>query len=155
MHISHDGSSNEEIIAYSDSDWAGDKESRKSITGNFVTCAQGPVSWVSRKQKTVALSSTEAEYMALSDCSRQLIWIKQLLKELQFNSDIPILHGDNQGSLFWSENAVTEKHSKHIDIRYHYICNLIEQKKIILNFIEGKNNPADILTRNLGGILFS
>ena len=120
-----------------------------------MTCAQGLVSWVSRKQKTIALSSTEAEYMALSDCSCQLIWIKQLLKELQFNSDIPILHGDNQGSLFWSENAVTEKHSKHIDIQYHYIHDLIERKEIILDFIKGKNNPADILTKNLRGILFS
>ena len=115
-HLKFDGSLNEGIITYSDSDWAGNKESQKSITGNFVTCAQGPVSWVSRKQKTVALSSMEAEYMALSDCSHQLIWIKQLLKESQFNSDIPILHGDNQGSFFWSENAVMEKHSKHIDI---------------------------------------
>jgi hypothetical protein len=67
--------SNSGIIAYSDSDWASDPQDRKSITGNFCTLANGPVSWLSCKQKTIALSSTEAEYMALSDCSRQLGWM--------------------------------------------------------------------------------
>ena len=65
----YNSASNKGIIAYSDSDWAGDKSSRKSVTGNIVTNTMGPISWISRKQKTIALSSTEAEYMALSDCS--------------------------------------------------------------------------------------
>jgi hypothetical protein len=68
MVLEFNGSSNQGIVAFSDSDWASDITDRKSVTGNFVTLGQGPISWLSRKQKTIALSSTEAEYMAISDC---------------------------------------------------------------------------------------
>jgi len=92
--------------------------------------------------------------MALSDCSRQLVWISSLLGELGMKPDLPVLHGDNMGSLFWASNPMTEKRSKHINIRYHYICDVIKQEKIDLAFIKGSKNPADILTKNLGQILF-
>ena len=75
----YNGLSNESLVAYSDSDWGQDHEHRKSTTGYFTMLAQGITSWLSRKQKSVALSSTEAEYMALSDCSRQLVWTSNLL----------------------------------------------------------------------------
>jgi len=116
--------------------------------------AQGITSWLSCKQKSVALSSTEAKYMVLSDCSCQLVWISNLLCEIGF--DIPILHlyGDNLGLLFWSTNPVQEKRSKHIDIRYHYVRDVIEDDKIKLYYIDEARNPADILTKNLDQILF-
>jgi hypothetical protein len=148
------GKAKHEVLAYSDSDWAQDPTSRRSITGNFCLIAKGPISWLSRRQKIVALSSTEAEYMALSDCSRQLVWISQLLNEIGYEIPVPILYGDNQGSIFWGENPIQEKRSKHIDIRYHYIREVVENKQIVPAFIEGKNNPADILTKNLERILF-
>jgi hypothetical protein len=150
----YNGNTNKSIVAYSDSNWASDKDSRKSITGNFVACADGPVSWISQKQKTVTLSSTEAEYMALSDCCRQLVWVNQLFDECGFTPATLILYGDNKGSIFWSKNPITEKRSKHIDIRYHYICNVVEKGHIILDFVKGTENPADILMKNLGQILF-
>jgi hypothetical protein len=109
------------IIAYSHSDWASDPQDRISITGNFCTLTDGPVSWLSCKQKTIALSSTEAEYMALSDCLQQLVWMSQLLTKVGFDISTPLLYGDNLGSLFWSTSKVQEKRSKHIDIQYHYI----------------------------------
>src|ERR1700731_3124990 len=77
-----DGASNKGLIAYTDSDYAGDPIQRRSITGYFLKLANGIISWQSRAQKTIALSSTEAEYMALSDCSRQTVWIKNVLTEL-------------------------------------------------------------------------
>ncbi|KAF7761821.1 hypothetical protein Agabi119p4_9813 [Agaricus bisporus var. burnettii] len=110
------GASNEALVAYSDSDWAQDPTNRKSVTGNYVTIAKGCVSWLSRKQKTVASSSTEAEYMALSDCSKQLVWMSQLLKEIGFDLPSPYLNADNEGSIFWASNPVQERRSKHIDI---------------------------------------
>jgi len=76
---------------------------------------------MSHQQKTVALSLTEAEYMALSDCGHQLAWAKSLLNEVSFNVPTPPIYGDNLGSLFWGSNTIQEKHSKHIDIHYHYI----------------------------------
>ncbi|KIJ16127.1 hypothetical protein PAXINDRAFT_48622, partial [Paxillus involutus ATCC 200175] len=111
-------------------------------------------SWASHTQTTVALSSTEAEYMALSDCSRQVVWIRSLLSELGYNlKPIPIC-GDNQGSIFMATNPITEKRSKHIDICYHYVRKVISQKKVEIYFIDGAANPADMFTKNLGHVKF-
>ena len=96
-------------MAYSDSDWATDPSNRKSHTGYLIKFANAPVCWVSHQQKTIALSSTEAEYMALSDCARQIRWIENLFGELGFPLESIPLIGDNQGSLFLSSNEVQEK----------------------------------------------
>ena len=150
----YDGDSNKGLIAFTDSDWASDKISRRSQTGFFFMIAGAAFAWQSRAQKTVALSSTEAKYMALSDCSRQAVWIKSLLSELGINV-LPIhINGDNQGSIFIGSNPVQEKRSKHIDIRYHYIRQCLEDKKISLYFVPGSENPADMFTKNLGKIKF-
>ena len=109
------------LVAFTDSDWAADKIWQRSITGYFFKLANGIILRRSHAQKTVALSSKEAEYMAISDCSWQVIWIKTLIKELRIEiRSIPI-YGDNQGSIFIASNAVQESHTKHIDICYHYM----------------------------------
>ena len=111
-------------------------------------------SWNSYAQKTIALSSTEAEYMVLSDCSHQVVWICSLMHELGYHfGPIPICR-DNQGSIFISSNSVTEKRTKHIDICYHYICEVIEKKYIELFFIDGNDNPTDLFTKNLSSVKF-
>ena len=90
--------------------------------------------------------------MALSDCSRECMWIRNMFKELGYVSrPIPIC-SDNQGALFVSQNAVTERRTKHIDIRYHYIRDVIEQGAVEVLFVPGVENPADIFTKNLGPI---
>jgi hypothetical protein len=119
--IGYDGKQEEGFIAYADADWASDHISRKSVTGYIIKLAGGAVSWVSQKQKTVALSSTEAEYMCLSDTTRQIVWIESLFKELNFDISNVALCGDNQGAIFLASNPAQEHRSKHIDIRYHYI----------------------------------
>ena len=144
-----DGSSDAGLIAYTDSDWASDPIKRRSITGYFFKLAGCIFSWQSQTQKTVALSSTETEYMALSDCSRQAVWIQSLLKELGISIlTIPIC-GDNQGSIFIGSNPIQEHRSKHIDIHYHYVWQLVEEKIIELFFVEGAENLADLFTKNL------
>jgi len=92
--------SNKSLVAYSDSDWDQDHEYCNSATGYFTMLTQGITSWLSHKQKSVALSSTEAKYMVLSDCSCQPIWTSNLLSEIGFDIPIPHLYGDNLGSLF-------------------------------------------------------
>jgi len=101
--------SNKSLVAYSDSDWDQDHKHRKSTTGYFTMLAQGITFWLSHKQKSVALPSTKAEYIALSDCSCQLIWTSNLLSKIGFDIPVPYLYGDNLGSLFWSTNLVQEK----------------------------------------------
>ena len=92
--------------------------------------------------------------MALSNCSQQVVWVHTLLGELGYTlKPIPIC-SDNQGSIFITSNPVTEKRSKHIDIHYHYICKVICQKIVEVYFIEGEENPADLLTKNLGMVKF-
>jgi hypothetical protein len=150
----YDGPSNRGLIAYTDSDWAADPIKRRSITGYFFKLANGIICWQSRSQKTVALSSTEAEYMALSDCSRQAVWMKSVFSELGMPLGTIPISGDNQGSIFISSNPVQERRSKHIDIRYHYVRECVEEGKIAIFFIDGSHNPADLFTKNLGQAKF-
>ena len=142
-------------MACTDSDWSSDPTACKSVMGYFLKLANGIFSWISHTQKTVALSSTEAEYMALSDCSCQVVWVKTLLKEIEFNLNTIPIYGDNQGSIFITSNPVTEKRSKHIDIHYHYIQDVIAEGHVEVYFIDGDNNPADMLTKNLGHVKFN
>ena len=152
--LNYDGNTNKGLIAHTDSDWASDSITRRSTTGFFVKLAAASTCWISRSQKTVALSSTEAEYMAMSDCCRQMVWIKSLFSELGYDlSHIPIV-GDNQGSQFIASNPVQERRTKHIDIRYHYIRECVEEGKVSVFFIDGNKNPADMFTKNLAALKF-
>ena len=143
------------LVTYTDSDWAADKIWRCFITGYFFKLSNGIILWRSHIQKTVALSSTEAEYMAISDCSQQAIWIKTLIKELGIKIGSILIYGDNQGSIFISSNAVQESHTKHINICYHYIRKLVVAKEVELQFVPGEMNPADMFTKNLQKIKFT
>jgi len=145
----YEGQSNKGLIAYTDSDWTADPIKHQSVTGFFFKLANSIISWQSHSQKTVALLSTEAEYMALSDCSHQAVWIKSIFDELGMSIGTVPIAEDNQGSIFISSNPVQEQRSKHIDIRYHYVCDCIEQKKVAIFFVDGVSNPADLFTKNL------
>ena len=147
--LTYNEKNKEGLITYADADWAADNITRKSITGNLVKLAGAPVSWVSRKQKTIALSSTEAEYMSMSDTARQLIWIKSLYHELGFKVHGIELNIDNQGAIFIGQNQMTEHRSKHIDIRYHFVRQHVEDGKVKLVYIPTNEQAADILTKNL------
>lgn len=92
--------------------------------------------------------------MSLSDASRQLQWMHSLLSELGIHIKAIPLCGDNQGAIFIASNPVQERRTKHIDIRYHYIRQILEKGEVVLYFIEGSENPADMLTKNLGHVKF-
>jgi hypothetical protein len=120
------------LTFYSDSDWASDKVERRSTTGYYGILAEGAICWVSHAQRTIALSSAEAEYMAISDCSRQAIWIRSLLSELDIHIGPVTIHGDSQSAIFIASNPVQEKQTKHIDIRYHFIREKVKRNEVIL-----------------------
>ena len=149
-----DGSSANGLITCTDSDWAGSPEDSKSTTGFYIKLANAVFLWNLHQQKTVALSSTEAEYMALSDCSRQVIWIRNMFGEIGFNL-LPIsICGYNQGSIFMENNPVTERCTQHIHIKFHYVRDTVQKHQVEIFYIEGTDNPADMFTKNLRYVKF-
>ena len=139
-----------EITGYSDSDWAADQNDRHSTTGYTFLYAGGSICWASRKQPTVALSSTEAEYMAISDASRHAIWLRTLFTELGFKQPNPLpIHVDNKGSVDLALNPVHHKRTKHIDIKHHFIRQCLEDLSVGLVQIPTNENFADVLTKSL------
>ena len=106
------------LIGYSDTDWASDLDNRHSTTGNVFLMSGGAVSWLSHKQATVALSTAEAEYIALSSAIQEAIWLCQLMNDLKLKVEAPIeILEDNQGAIALAKNPVGHKRTKHIDIR--------------------------------------
>jgi len=115
--------------------------------------ANAAISWVSRRQKTVALSVGEAEYMEFSDASRQNTWLRTFLTEIGFEpADVTPLCGDNQSSIFLAVNHIVERQTKHIDVRHHHIWEQLDKKKVELFYVPREDNPADILTKPLFAI---
>ena len=145
----YNGGSSAGLTTCTNSDWGSDSTSHLLQTGFYLKLADGLISWTSHVQKTIAYSSTEAEYMALSDCAHQVTGIWSLLSELGYKLNSILICGDNQGSIFMASNPVTEPCSKHIDICYHGIHESITNGKIELFFINGAENPTDLLTKNL------
>ena len=110
----------------------------------------GAVSWTSHKQSTVATSTMEAEYMALSDAAREAIARSQLYGELLLKTPPPLILSDNQGALEISENPTNYQKAKHIDIRYHFVRHVLHADQISIDYHPSAENPADILTKALG-----
>jgi len=150
----YNGKANEGLHGYADADWGSDVDTRKSVTGYVIKLAGAPISWTSRKQKTVALSSTEAEYMSLTDAIKQLVWMKSLFKELGSYIHKIELNIDNQGAMFIAQNDVVDRKMKHIDIKYHYCRDVIKDGSVQLLFVPTNEQQADIFTKNLNHIKF-
>lgn len=141
------------LSGYCDSDWASDIDKRRSCTG-YVFCLQnGAISWGSRRQPTVALSTTEAEYMALSSAIQEALWLKQFGQELGNvlpNGPVTI-QCDNMGAINLAKNDAFQARSKHIDIRYHFIRDCITELNIEVKYAPTEKMVADILTKPVPG----
>ena len=141
-----------EIEGHSDADWAGDPDDRRSTTGYVFTLNGAAVTWNSKRQQTIALSSTEAEYMALAHTAKESAWIKGILCELGFHSrDTPItIHCDNQSSMNIAKNPIFHSRTKHIDVRHHFIRERLSMNEIEITYRPTKDMLADVLTKGLG-----
>ena len=138
------------LIGYSDADWAGDVDDRHSTSGNVFLLAKGAVSWLSKKQATVALSTAEAEYVALSAATQEAIWLRRLLTDVGESLEDPVvINEDNQGAIAMAKNPVGHARTKHIDIRYHFVREGVQNGAIILKYVATDEMIADILTKPL------
>lgn len=135
------------LEGYTDADMAGDLDSRKSTSGYIYTFAGGAVSWQSRLQKCVALSTTEAEYIAAAETGKEMLWLKRYLQELGIKQKEYNVHCDSQSALDLSKNSMYHSRTKHIDIRYHWIREVMDRQLLRLVKIHTKENPADMLTK--------
>ena len=138
------------LSGYSDANWAGDLNDRHSTSGNVFFLANGAISWLSKKQATVALSTAESEYIALSQAAQEAIWLRRLLQDIGMKFESPTqVNEDNQGAIAMAKNPVAHARTKHIDIRYHFVREAIQDKEIVVKYIPTHEMIADILTKAL------
>ena len=128
-------SKNTQLIGYSDADYAGDLDDRCSTSGNIFLMCSGAVNWLSKKQPIVTLSTAEAEYVALSMATQKAVWLRKLLIDFGESQDqATVLMEDNQGAICIAKNPVEHSRTKHIDVRYHYIREALNEKIIELKY---------------------
>ena len=143
------------LHGYSDADWAGQVEDRRSTSGYVFKLAGGPISWQSKTQKSVALSTAEAEYMALSDAAKEAMHLRALLTVLGIDvEEKTVIYEDNQAAIKIAENPVLHDRTKHIDIRYHFVRELVEALKIDVVYINTKDMVADLMTKAVSVAIF-
>ena len=141
--------------AFVDSNWAEDENDSKSTTGIILYLQNGPIYWKTKKQNVVARSSTEAEYMALSDCAANVVSVRQFLSELNLQPSTPTPIGeDNRGACLIAQNKNCSKRTKHIRLRFHHFRDEIEKKQIRIVQVPTLQQPADLLTKALAPAKF-
>ena len=138
------------LEGYSDANWAGDHADRRPISGYVFQLANGAITWASRKQNSVALSTCEAEYMALSVTTQEVIWLRRLLEEMRCEQKEPTtIWEDNQGSISTAKNPVFHNRTKHIQIRNHFVREAVADNIIDIRYCSTRNMIADILTKGI------
>eukprot|EP00253_Pinus_taeda_P030071 PITA_30071 len=138
------------LVGFTDSDWAGDPDDRKSTAGYFFTLGSGPITWACKKQAAISLSSAEAEYRGAVEASKEALWLRQILSELGFEEQHPTtLWCDNQSAIQLCKDPVQHQRSKHIELHMHFIRKLIHDHVLEVQYCSTDDQVADILTKAL------
>ena len=136
--------SNQSVANYSDASYG-----VRSVSGNICTVGGTVTSWSSRTQKITTLSSTESEYVALGECGQELKFVSMLLAEIGIGEVPGTIFEDNEGAIFLAKNQQVSMRTKHIDVRYHFIRDLIQDGYLNLQYVSTDNNYADFMTKNV------
>jgi hypothetical protein len=143
------------LRSYADADFATDIETRKSNTGYINFIAGSCISWRAKRQKCIATSTAEAEYIAVYEVAKEIVWLRLLLKELGFEQKGPtLINEDNTATIAISEKEYNHARTKHIDIKYHYVKDLVKKEIIKLTWVKTTEQIADIFTKPLDKIKF-
>ena len=141
------------LEAYSDSDWAGDHEDRKSTSGFVLQLAGSSIMWKTAKQNSTALSSTEAEFIAMSEASKAIVWMRSLLELFHVRpEDTTVLFVDNQGAAIWGKEGI--RNAKHVSVRKNFVKELVQSGVIDVVYCKSEHNKADIFTKPLLRVKF-
>ncbi|CAL1358802.1 unnamed protein product [Linum trigynum] len=139
------------LTAYCDTDCGGCQRTRRSTTGYFIQLGNNPISWRTKKQPVVALSSAAAEYIAMASTVSELIWLRWLLSELGVTNSSPTpLHCDNQATLHISANPVFHERTKHVEMDYYFVRERVTFGEIAPQKISSRDQVTDMFTRGLG-----
>jgi hypothetical protein len=144
-----------DLVMYTDSDYAGDKDCCISVTGYILYLCEVAISWKSKGQKSVTLSSSEAEFVALSEAAKEIKFVAQILMSMGIPVQLPIVvRAVNIGAIFMAENVTTSTRMRHVDVRYHFVREFVEEGFIRIVFVRTTENKADIFTKNVTGELY-
>ena len=144
------------LKAWSDADWARDQDKRRSRSGIVLTIGGNPVCWTSKLQPSVAVSTAEAEFYALSECVRDVNWCRLVLQELDLFMDCPTkIYQDNLGTIQWTSEVQGLRKVKHVGIRYNFVKETVEEKKVEILYTPSQEKLADSLTKSLIGSAFA
>ena len=148
--LQYSSDASEDCVGFCDADWAGDTNDRKSTSGYTFQKNGASDSWRSKKQPRVALSTAEAEYIALSAAVQEALWMKQLLVDLNVNTETPMtIYEDNQAVISVSKNPQFHGRAKHIDIKCHFVRDQVEKGTINVVYCPTSNMGADLFTKGL------
>ena len=148
--IEYTNDCNVEFIGHSNSNWAGNPDDKKSTTGYVFNIGSGAISWSSKKQPTISLSSIEAEYKALCSTTYEAIWLRRILEDVGEAREEPTVNRwDNQSNIKLANNHVCHARLKHIDTQYHFVREKVQSKEIDLIYCNTNENVADIFTKIL------
>lgn len=140
----------DEVVGHCDADYAGDPDTRMSTTGYTFNLGAGAVSWCSKRQPSVSLSTTEAEYKAAAMAAQECTWLMQLLKDLYQSTDEPVLlHCDNQSTIRLAENPIFHARTKHVEVQYHFVREKVLEGDIEMKYIQTNDQVADLFTKGL------
>lgn len=143
------------LIGFTDLDWAGCVDERKSTSGYVFNLGTGVVTWTSKKQEAIALSSTQAEYRGTVKVACEAIWLRRMLADMQMSQPGPTpLFCDNQGILKLAKNQVFHERTKHVELHCYFICKHVEDGLVMLQYIPTEDQTADILTKSLSSTKF-
>ncbi|KAJ9529140.1 hypothetical protein QJQ45_007820 [Haematococcus lacustris] len=143
------------LQGYSDADYAGDKDTARSTTGYIFTLNGGAISWSSRLQPTVAMSTAEAEYMAASSAAKEALWLRKLMRDLQLDASCVHLGCDNQAAIQLLHNPMATSRAKHIDVHHHFVRERISRGEVAFHYCHTSSMLADILTKPLAAVQFN
>ncbi|KAJ9529876.1 hypothetical protein QJQ45_022318 [Haematococcus lacustris] len=143
------------LQGFSDADYAGDKDTARSTTGYIFTLNGGAISWSSRLQPTVAMSTAEAEYMAASSAAKEALWLRKLMRDLQLDASCVHLGCDNQAAIQLLHNPMATSRAKHIDVHHHFVRERISRGEVAFHYCHTSSMLADILTKPLAEVQFN
>ncbi|SPC66271.1 related to retrotransposon protein [Ustilago sp. UG-2017b] len=143
--------SQEPLVAHSDANWASDATiQRRSTSGSVVLVYGNPVAWKSATQKCVSLSAVEAEFIAATEATREVLFLKQLLRSIGIATGTPTVYSDNTGCIQVSKDPAQHWKLKHIDTKYHFVRNNIQEGRVQIKYVDTTRNLADVLTKPIG-----